>query len=196
MALPQYPYISIEDYLILDRSSKEIRYEYFDGELRMLAGGSTYHSRIIANLTGILYGALSSDPCTIYNSDIRLQLSETRYVYPDIAVSCDQRDQELDDMIRYPRFIVEVLSPSTEAADRGKKFLYYRECSTVEEYVMVDSQSILVEVYRREGNIWKLHTFGLGSTVTLESLGVQFFIDDIYRGMKLTGSRTNKNKRN
>jgi len=195
MALPPYPIMSVEDYLILDRSSREARYEYLDGELRMLAGGSTYHSRIIANLTIAIGRFLENNPCNIYNSDIRLQLSESRYVYPDLTVSCDQRDQELDDMIRYPRLIVEVLSPSTEAIDRGKKFLYYRECPTVEEYVMVDSQSILIEVYHREGDVWKLHTFGSESIVTLESLNIQFPIDLIYRGMKLSGSRNNKNRK-
>ena len=165
MALPEYPVIDVEDYLLLDRNSKEKRYEYLDGELRMLAGGSTYHSRIIANLTGILYSALRGSSCRLYNSDIRLQLSASRYVYPDVTVSCDRRDQELSDMIQYPRLIVEVLSPSTEIIDRIKKFAYYRECPTVQEYVMVDSQSILIEIYRREDDGWKFYTFGSGSTI-------------------------------
>ncbi len=164
MALPNYPMMSVEDYLILDRGSKETRYEYLDGVLSMLAGGSTYHSMITANLTGILYGLLSDSPCRVYSPDIRLQLSESRYVYADVTVSCDQHDQELDDMISHPRVVIEVLSPSTEATDRGKKFLYYRECQTVQEYLMVDSQSILIEVYRREEESWKLHTFGPGNT--------------------------------
>jgi len=76
MALPEFPMISVEDYLTLDQASKEARYEYIDGELRMLAGGSTHHSIIIANLTGILYGSLRGNPCRAYNSDIRLQLSD------------------------------------------------------------------------------------------------------------------------
>ena len=195
MALPQHPSIDVEDYLILDQNSKNARYEYLDGELRMLAGGSTYHSAIIANLTGILSRSLEISPCWIYNSDIRVQLSESRYVYPDVTVSCDQRDKELDDMIRYPCMVTEVLSPSTEANDRGRKFIYSQECETVQEYMMVDSQSIHIEVYHREKDGWKLHTFGSGNTVTLESLGIQFPVETVYRDMKLTGTRKNARKK-
>ncbi|HLG63308.1 MAG TPA: Uma2 family endonuclease [Ktedonosporobacter sp.] len=194
MALPQYPTIDPEDYLTLDRNSKNARYEYLDGELRMLAGGSTYHSAIIANLTGIFNRALEDSSYWVFNSDIRLQLSESRYVYPDITISCHQSDQELDDMIRYPCIVIEVLSPGTEAIDRGKKFIYYQECSSIQEYIMVDSQSIRVEVYHREHDGWKLHTFGPGSIVTIETLNIQFPIDAIYRHMKLSETR-NKNSR-
>jgi len=195
MALPEYPFIDIEDYLILDRNSKEKHYEYFDGILRMLAGGSTYHSRITLNLASALHGLLGEGSCYVYSSDIRLQLSESRYVYPDITVSCDPRDDKLDDMIQYPRLIVEVLSPSTEAFDRGKKFLYYRECATLQEYIMADSQSILIEVYRREDDGWKLHTFGPGTTVKLESLNIRFAVDTIYKGMQLSELRNNKSRK-
>jgi Uma2 family endonuclease len=193
MALPKHPIIDVGDYLLLDRYSKNARYEYLDGELRMLAGGSTYHSAIIANLTGILTGQLASSSCWVYNSDIRLQLSESRYVHPDVTVSCDERDQELDDMIHYPCLVIEVLSPTTEASDRGEKLFHYQECPTIQEYVLVDSQSIRIEVYHREEDGWKLHTYGPESTVKLESFDIQFPIGAIYRGMKLTGSRNIRN---
>ncbi len=193
MALPKHPIMDVEDYLILDRNSKNARYEYLDGELRMLAGGSTYHSAIIANLIGTIGRFLENSPCWVFSSDILLQLSESRYVHPDVTVSCDQRDQELDDMIHYPCLVVEVLSPTTEATDRGVKLSYYRECPTIQDYVLVDSQSICIEVYHREEDSWKLNTYGPGSTVKLESLGIQFPIGAIYRGMKLTGSRNIRN---
>ncbi|HLI90303.1 MAG TPA: Uma2 family endonuclease [Ktedonobacteraceae bacterium] len=195
MALPKYPNASeypimdVEDYLILDNNSKTARYEYLDGELRMLAGGSSYHSMIKVRLIAAFERLLEGGPCCVYDSDMRLQLSESRYVYPDIAVSCDPRDQELVDTIHYPRVVVEVLSPSTEFIDRGKKSLYYRECSTVQEYVIVDSQSIMIEVYHRDNGKWTITTFGPGSEVKLESLEIQFPIDSIYRGMKLGETR-------
>ena len=192
MALPKYPIMDVEDYLILDRNSKNARYEYLDGDLRMLAGGSTYHSAIIANLTITIGRFLENSPCCVYNSDIRLQLSESRYFHPDVTVSCDEHDQELDDMIHSPCLVIEVLSPTTEVNDRGEKFSYYQECPTIQDYVLVDSQSIRIEVYHREEDGWKLHTYGPGSTVKLESLGIQFPIDAIYRGMKLAGSRNQR----
>jgi Uma2 family endonuclease len=193
MALPKYPIMDVDDYLILDRNSKNARYEYLDGELRMLAGGSNYHSAIIANLTITIGRFLESSPCWVFNTDIRLQLSESRYVHPDVTVSCDERDQELDDMIHYPCLVIEVLSPTTEASDRGEKLFYYQECPTIQEYVLVGSQCIRIEVYHREEDGWKFHTYGPESTVKLESLDIQFPIGAIYRGMKLTGSRNIRN---
>ena len=186
MAQRKYSIMSVEDYLILNRNSKDTRYEYLDGELRMLAGGSPDHSIIIANLTATIKGPLKGSHCRVYNSDVQLKLSEKRYVFPDIAVSCDERDRNQKETIRYPRVVVEVLSPTTEATDRGKKAAYYRAYPTIQEYVMVDSEDIFVEVHRREEEIWTINTFEAGKTVTLESLGIQFPIEDAYEGTSLT----------
>ena len=125
MALPPNPLMDVEDYLKLDQNSKNARYEYLDGELRMLAGGSTYHSAIIANLTAILGRALENGPCWVYNSDIRVKLSESRYVYPNVSVSCDQRDKELDDTIHFPCMAVEVLCEQL-FAERDRVLLLHR----------------------------------------------------------------------
>jgi len=195
MALPKYPFISVDDYLTLDRNSREARYEYYDGELQMLAGGSNNHSLVIANLTTILNNSLNDSPCRVYNTDVHLRLSETRYVHPDVTVSCDPHDEETDEMIQYPHLVIEVLSPSTEVVDRGKKFAYYRECRTLQEYVMVDAYKIQIEVYRREDDGWMLHTFGPESNVKLKSLNIEFPIDAVYRKVKLAGSRNNKGKK-
>jgi Uma2 family endonuclease len=186
MALPEYPMISVEDYLTLDRNSKEKRYEYFDGELRMPAGGSTYHSTIMINVTSILHGLLRGSNCRVHGSDMRVQLSKTRYVLPDATVTCDQRDQEFSDILRYPKVVIEVLSPSTEATDRGKKFTLYRECPTVQEYMMVDSQSMQAEVYHRNEGKWTLSTFGPGSVIELESLNIRLSIEEVYEGLNFT----------
>lgn len=183
MALPEYPFMEVEDYLVLDQNSKNARYEYLDGELRMLAGGSVYHSMIATNLTGILYGALRRSSCRVYNSDTRLQLSESRYVYPDVTVSCDPHDREPGNTIHYPKVVVEVLSPGTETTDRIKKLAYYRECPTIQEYVMIDSQRVLVEVYHRGDNEWILHTLGINDVLFLKSLGIQIPVADIYEDM-------------
>lgn len=185
MAQRKFFNMSVEDYLILSRSSKDARYEYFDGDLRMLAGGSPDHSIIIANLTAIIKGPLKGGPCRVYNSDVQLKLSEKRYVYPDIAVSCDERDRNQKDTIHYPHVVVEVLSPSTEAIDRGKKAAFYRACPTIREYVMVQSEELFIEVHRREEGLWTINTFEPGNTITLESLGIQFPIEDAYEGTSL-----------
>lgn len=178
MALHDYPTMSIEDYLLLDRNSRTVRYEYLDGRVYMLAGGSVNHSLIAANLTGILYGLLRGSQCAVYNSDARVQLSETRYFYPDVLISCDPRER--GENVRFPRVVIEVLSPSTEAFDRGSKFAAYRGCSTVEYYVLVDSQKQAIEVYHREGDAWVLHTFGPGDVVVLNSLKISFSVSSVY----------------
>jgi len=186
MAQRKYSVMSVEDYLVLNRNSKDTRYEYLDGEIRMLAGGSPDHSIISANLTAVIKGSLKGSQCRVYNSDVQLRLSEKRYVFPDVTISCDERDRNQKEMIRHPRVVVEVLSPTTEATDGDKKAAYYRACPTIQEYMMVDSEEVFVEVHRREEERWTINTFEPGDTITLESLGIRFPIEDAYEGTSLT----------
>ena len=183
-ALPHRPSISVEEYLQLDRSSIETRYEYIDGYIRMLAGGTADHAIISANVISTLHGLLRGSSCRVFTSDLRVRLSQTRYVYPDASVSCDGRDRGQADIVQFPRLIVEVLSPSTEAYDRGRKFSYYRECQTVHEYLLIDSQCRAVELYRREKNpLRTLHAFGSEDEVELVSLGVSFSVAALYENV-------------
>jgi Uma2 family endonuclease len=174
--------MSVEDYLTLDRNSREVRYEFIDGRAYLLAGGTANHSIIGVNVISTIHSLLRDSPCRIYNSDLRVRLSETRYVYPDATVSCDERDRGQVDTIESPRLAVEVLSPSTEAYDRGRKFEYYRGCPTMQEYVLVDTERQAIEVYRRETDaLWTLHPFGPEDEVELASLDVRFPIAAAYR---------------
>lgn len=178
--------VSVEEYLQIDKKSIDTRYEYADGHIRMLAGGTPDHAKISANMIGVLYSTLEGSSCSVYTSDVRVCLSEFRYVYPDVSVSCDMRDQEQEDMIQYPCLVVEVLSPSTEAYDRGRKLAYYRECLTLREYVLVDSQRQSVEVFRREKNkLWTYHAFEDGDEVELTSLDLHFPLAKLYRNVVL-----------
>lgn len=186
MALPHHPMISVEEYLQLDRNSVETRYEYSDGYVRMLAGGTPDHAKISANVIIALGGLLPGNSCSVYTSDVQVRLSQTRFVYPDVTVSCDERDQEQGEMIQYPLLIVEVLSPSTEAYDRGRKFTYYQQCPTIQEYVLVDTQRQWVEVFRREkNNLWTYRAFEPGDDVELASLDIHFPIAKIYKNVAL-----------
>jgi len=181
MALPRESLMDVEDYLELDRTSIETRYEYIDGYVTMLAGGTANHALIGVNVTSMLRRLLRGGPCLVYNSDLRVRLSETRYVYPDASVSCDERDRGQTDMLRSPRLVVEVLSPATEAYDRGRKFAYYRDNPTIQEYVLIDSLRPIVELFRLEKNsLWTFHSFGPGDDVELASLQVRFPISAVY----------------
>lgn len=105
---------------------------------------------------------------------------------PDASVSCDERDRGKIEALQYPRLIVEILSPSTEAYNRGKKFGYYRACPTVQEYVLVDAQRQSVEVYRRASSkLWMLHLFGPDDQVELASLGIRFLVAAVYEDVML-----------
>ena len=179
---PNRVLMSVEEYLELDRNSLDTRYEFIDGVVTMLAGGTTKHSRICVNMVSQLHTALRGKPCQVFNSDLRVSISRTRYVYPDASVSCDPHDlEEEGDIIYYPRVIIEVLSPSTEASDRGKKFSYYRSCPTIQEYVLISTQEQAVDVYRRASdNLWTLHPFGPDEAVTLISINVNIPIDAFY----------------
>ncbi|HLG66034.1 MAG TPA: Uma2 family endonuclease [Ktedonosporobacter sp.] len=188
MALPDRSAISVEEYLRLDRDSIETRYEYIDGHVRMLAGGTVNHSQISVNIARILYDLLRGSPCRVLNSDMRVRLSESRYVYPDVTVSCDGRDRGTVDIIQSPRLVVEVLSSSTEDYDRGRKFTYYRTCPTIQEYMLISSTYQSVEVFRRERkNLWTLQVFGPDDMVALTGLGVTFAVSAVYEGVALPG---------
>lgn len=180
MALPEFSYVDVEDYLALDKAAKGVRYEYIDGTIRMLAGGSPDHAIITANLIAILNYALRGKPCIVYSTDVYFKLSESRYVHPDVTVSCDPRDKHKKDNIQYPRILVEVLSPSTEAIDRFEKLEYYPEIPTMEEYILVDSQKKFVQVYHRDDEIWTSRVYRPDNIVYLKSIGLEITFAEIY----------------
>jgi Uma2 family endonuclease len=185
VADPHRLYMSVEEYLELDRNSQDGRYEFIDGIVTMLAGSTTNHSRICVNMVSQLHDVLRGNPCEVFNSDLRVSISRTRYVYPDASVSCDPHDLESEgDIIYSPRVIIEVLSPSTEAKDRGKKFGYYRSCPSIREYVLISTQEPAVDVYRRAtDNLWTLHPFGPDDEIELKSLNIRFPIATLYENI-------------
>ena len=179
MALPEYRWVSVEEYLAIDNAS-DVRFEYVSGELRMLAGGSRNHSLIAHNLHGLLHDHLRGTPCAAYTSDMRVQVAKDRYYYPDVTVSCDENEE--DNALHSPRVVFEVLSPSTEATDRIEKLEAYRELPSIEDYVLVSSERQAVEVHHREQkrNCWITRIYGPGDTVKIESLNAEFLMDEIY----------------
>ncbi len=178
--------MSVEDYLRLDSESAGERYEYVDGYAYMLAGGTADHSTICVNVTSQLNSLLATGAYRVYNSDMKVRLSETRYVYPDATVSCDERDRGTIETLRFPLLIIEVLSTDAQGYDRGQKFDYYRECATLEEYVLIDTQRRAVDVYRRaKKDLWTLHFFRAEDSVELTSLNVTIPLSAIYRNVAL-----------
>jgi Uma2 family endonuclease len=177
-----YEQMSFEEYLTLVEQDPEHAHEYLNGRVYMMTGGSPDHSIIGSNLNSLLQTFLRGYRCIVYNSDVYVQLSEQYRVCPDVTVSCDPRDRGAQDVIRYPSLVAEVLSPTTEARDRGQKSLQYRACPSIQEYLLLSSEFPLVEVFRRERQgFWSLYTLGLNDTVELNSLTIRFPVADVYQ---------------
>lgn len=176
--------LTIEEWRELERANPDVKYEYIDGLVYLMSGGSLAHSRIGSNTVRALEDALGGEQCYVYNSDASVRLSETRYTYPDASVPCDQRDQPTTERIQVqaPRLVVEVLSDSTEGKDRITKAHVYRACPTIQEYMLVATKYQAVEVQRRAGDEWTLHLFGPGDEIELVSIGARFPLAALYRG--------------
>jgi len=182
----RYERMSLEEYLTLVEQDGEHAYEYLDGRVYMMTGGSPDHSIIGSNLNGLLQAFLRGRRCIVYTSDVYVQLSEQYRVCPDVTVSCDPRDRGAQDAIRYPCLVAEVLSPTTEARDRGQKSLQYRACPSMQEYLLISSEFPLVEVFRREKQgFWSLYTLGQDDTIELTSLELRFPVIELYQNTSL-----------
>ncbi|MBA3825057.1 MAG: Uma2 family endonuclease [Ktedonobacterales bacterium] len=179
-AIPQPNRMSVEAYLELDRNDPDHRYEYHNGAISMMSGGSADHSIIKINLTTELKHLLRGSGCHVFDSDLRVQLSATRYVYPDAMVSCDPADWGRRDTALTPLVVFEVLSPSTQAYDLGRKADLYRACSTIEEIVLIHFDHAQIDLYRRAEKFWHFQSFKVGEEVPLTSLGITLAVDALY----------------
>lgn len=139
MALQHPQTMSVEEYFQLEEDDTQHRYEYVDGHVSMMAGGTVNHDTIKAHIERLLWERLCGQQCRTYSSDMRVFVSETCYYHPDVTVSCDPRNRGMQKMILAPRIVVEVLSPSTETTDRRRKLRDYLVCPTIEEYVSVQT---------------------------------------------------------
>lgn len=139
--------MTVETYLEWE-SHQEVRHEYVNGEVLAMAGVTLAHNDIVLNLYAVLRPHLQQKGCRGNVTDAKVQISDDIYRYPDLVTSCDERDIAALTAIRCPNLLVEVLSPSTEARDRGQKFQEYRARSSLQEYVLISSDAVRVEVYR------------------------------------------------
>jgi Uma2 family endonuclease len=164
----------------LEIAHPDAHYEYLDGEVIALAGGTIDHGRIALNVAKWLDNRLKH-PCHVHTSNIKVQLNASRYTYPDVHVSCEKSDwQGKQQAIYFPKLIIEILSPGTEAYDRGRKFLRYQELTNIREYVLINWQRQLVEVYRRENGRWIYQRYAPGEQVELASLQLEIPVSSIY----------------
>lgn len=173
----QINYLSEQDYLSGERNS-EIRHEYVNGTAYAMAGASVNHNQITANMLTSLKVQLKGSNCRPFSSDLLVKTGHERYRYPDVVVVCN--NQFLDDYsTNSPMFIVEVLSKATRQSDRQGKRLEYLQLSSLQEYMLIEQDSVEVEVFRRSQG-WQPSYYYWGDTIQLESLGVAITVEDIY----------------
>lgn len=183
MAATPQPLISAAQYLEAERKAPN-KHEFVDGQVVAMAGASVAHNTLVANLSGELHPRLKSLGCQHFVGDMRVNAGNSGlYTYPDLVIVCGKpilEDIHRDTLLN-PLAIIEVLSPSTEAWDRGEKFARYREIASLQEYVLVSQSQPLAERYVRQGENWVLSVFrGLDSTLRLESVDVSVELSAMY----------------
>lgn len=187
IASPDRNYMSPQEYLEWEER-EEFKYEYINGEVFAMTGGTIPHNDIAVNLTTALKNHLRGTSCKVSMADAKVGVSEKGpFHYPDVMVSCDERDRQAIKFIQYPCLIVEVLSPSTEGYDRGGKFTHYRRIQTLREYVLIDGEKIGVECFRlNERGLWELHPYEDGDEVYLTSVDFRFPISLVYEDVEFS----------
>lgn len=185
---PDLRSMNVQTYLAWE-AAQDGKYEYIQGEVIGVPPTTKAHNRIAINLLTALDDHLLDRDCEIYMADIKVQVSsEGPYLYPDVVVTDDPRDRESNHLIQFPCLIVEVLSPATEAYDRGVKFTQYRRIPTLQEYVLIDVERTAVESFRRDHQgFWLYRPYEAGETIYLESVEFSCLIESLYRQVKCRG---------
>lgn len=180
------PYVSYADYLAVEAES-DLRWEWLDGQMWAMAGGTPAHSAIGTNIAGLLFLALRGRPCRPYNADLRLLVPASGLAFhADVAVvwGPPARDAEDPNAVTNPTVLVEVLSKSTERLDRFDKFLHYRKLPSFREYLLVSQTEARVQHFRKnDDGTWQLTEYTTGGVVPLASIDVALPVDEVYAGV-------------
>jgi Uma2 family endonuclease len=186
VALPaQQPQRMTPQEFLTWEETQELRYEYINGEIVAMTGGTIPHNDLAVNLLLLLAPHVKSRGSRINVADVKVKMRQ-RFRYPDLVVTCDDRDKTATKLFQYPTLIVEVLSPGTESIDRDEKFQEYRSIPTLQEYVLISSDRIYIEVFRRSHDrIWLYESYETGEIVVLASVEFECAIDRLYDGITL-----------
>ena len=184
MSQPAHRKLTPEEYLAIERQAAE-RSEYHAGEMFLLAGASRRHNRISTSISALLDRQLGDRDCDVYSSDMRVLVERSGlYTYPDVVVTCGGEifADEHDDVLMTPNVLFEILSASTEAYDRGRKFEHYQQIESLTEYVLVAQDALRVEHFLKQKCGW-LYTdiHGEDGVLELSSIGCSLRLADVYR---------------
>lgn len=177
---------SPDDFLAWEAEQTE-KHEYLAGEVFAMVGATDAHVTISGNLFSVLRNHLRGTPCRVFIADMKLQVEQANaFFYPGVFVTCSPSDADLPNYKREPVLVAEVLSPSTASYDRGLKFATYRQLPSLQEYVLIDTERMAVDVFRRdETNHWVLYPFGPDETIRLESVKLDLPMAELYEDVAL-----------
>jgi Uma2 family endonuclease len=193
MSLQPKPHLSFEDWLEGERAALEGRSEYVGGEVFAMTGASAAHNGIVRNISGQLWTQMKGRPCQVYASDMKVRVNASGAgTYPDLVAFCGepQFQDGRRDLLLNPSLIVEVLSDSTEAYDRGGKFALYRQIPSLREYLLISQHQVQVDLYTRgDDDRWTLTDFtGLTDSVPLASVACTLAVAEVYDKVGIEGA--------
>ena len=179
--------LSVEDYIAMEEAELERRFEYIDGELYEMPGGTFTHDNISLNLIYALYPQLIDSDCALHTTGMRVRVGETRYVYPDLSVVCGEPVYGNNGTtLLNPVVAFEIISPSSIYRDRVDKRDFYTSVPTMQAYLIIDQAEVYVESYMRAGRRWQRDEFdSLDDIIEIEALGCRLPLSAIYRGVAL-----------
>lgn len=182
--LAETPLLSVADYLAGEAASP-VKHEYVAGEVFAMAGASEAHVTVAGNVFALLRAHVRGSPCRVYIADMKLRVERAEaFFYPDVFATCASADTTRPTFKQDATLVIEVLSESTEAYDRGAKFAAYRQLPTLEEYVLIDARTRAVELFRRHPEGWILQSVPEDGQLELRSLDFRCGLDAIYEDVK------------
>lgn len=175
--------MTLQAYLAWENEQPE-KHEFHAGEIFAMTGGRRTHGRVLSNLVRQLGNALDGSPCQVFADSMKVQIGDDTIVYPDLFVTCDPADLSTDQIFRAPCLVIEVLSPSTQAYDRSRKFALYRRLPSLQEYILVDPETLRIEAFRREaGDRWVLHDMSDDLLMHAASIDSSVALADVFAGL-------------
>jgi Uma2 family endonuclease len=173
--------MSVEEYLTFEDTS-DVRHEYFDGKLNTMPGTTDFHNLICGNFYILLRQFFKKTDFSVFQENVKVRITDSKYTYPDVFVTGDSRDSESRRIKQYPVMIIEVLSDKTRVYDKTDKFILYQKIASLKYYLTVEPEKPLVECYSlQEDSTWEVETFtSLSEKITFTSLNMDLEMADIY----------------
>ncbi len=185
------PRLTLDDFLAWENAHDE-RHEFHRGEVFAMVGGRRIHGLVVGNLARRLGNQLEGSPCRVFAESMKLQIANDTILYPDVFVTCDKTDLATDMIFRAPTLVIEVLSPSTQAYNRSRKFAFYRRVPSLMEYILVDPETRAVEAFRRNAeDQWVLHDMTDGPALEAPSIACSVPMSEVFDGLDARPEQAN-----